>query len=56
MAKEQLSPALSTRMEQEKKTHSYTDFSFPDGYSLLSNIRNNSLIYLHHQLFFLYFL
>ena len=30
MAKEQLSPALSARMEQEKKTHSYTDFSFHD--------------------------
>ena len=30
MAKERLSPALSQRMEQEKKTHSYTDFSFPD--------------------------
>ena len=30
MAKEQLSPALSQRMEQEKKTHSYTDFSFHD--------------------------
>ena len=30
MAKEQLSPALSERMEREKKTHSHTDFSFPD--------------------------
>ena len=30
MAKEQLSPALSQRMEQEKKTHTYTDFSFHD--------------------------
>ena len=30
MAKERLSPALSERMELEKKTHSYTDFSFPD--------------------------
>ena len=30
MAKEQLSSALSQRMEQEKKTHTYTDFSFHD--------------------------
>ena len=30
MAKEQLSPALSQRVEHEKKTHSYTDFSFHD--------------------------
>ena len=30
MAKEQLSPALSARMEREKSTHSYTDFSFHD--------------------------
>ena len=30
MAKEQLSAALSARMEQEKRTHSYTDFSFHD--------------------------
>ena len=30
MAKEQLSAALSQRMEQEKQTHTYTDFSFHD--------------------------
>lgn len=31
MAKEQLSAALSARIEREQADHSYTDFSFPDG-------------------------